>query len=70
MQIPAAPTWQALVFHAQELKNTTIKELFARDPGRFETMSIEAAGILCDVSKNLMTQKTLDLLVQLACECS
>ncbi len=70
MQTPTAPTWQTLVFHAQELKNTTIKELFAHDPGRFETMSMEAAGILCDVSKNLMTQKTLDLLVQLACACS
>jgi len=68
MKTAAATVWQALAFHAQELKNTTIKELFASDPGRFDAMSMEAAGILCDVSKNLMTQKTLDLLVQLARE--
>ena len=69
MQTTTAPSWQALAFHAQELKNTTMKELFACDGKRFETMSIEAAGILCDFSKNLMTEKTLDLLLQLAREC-
>jgi len=70
MQTDISPIWQALTFHGQELKNTAIKELFAGDVKRFETMSIEAAGILCDFSKNLMTEKTLDLLVQLAHACS
>ena len=70
MQTDISPIWQALTFHGQELKNTAIKELFAGDVKRFETMSIEAAGILCDFSKNLMTEKTLDLLVQLARACS
>ena len=60
---------QALAFHARELKNTTIKELFAADAQRFDTMSIEAAGILCDFSKNLMTEKTLGLLLELARGC-
>ncbi len=68
MQTTTAPSWQALAFHAQELKNTTMKELFACDGQRFEAMSIEAAGILCDFSKNLMTEKTLELLLQLARE--
>ncbi len=68
MQTPTAPSWQALSFHAQELNNTTIKKLFAGDGKRFEKMSLEAAGILCDFSKNLMTEKTLDLLLQLARE--
>ena len=69
MQTTTSPSWQALAYHAQELKNTIMKELFACDGQRFEAMSIEAAGILCDFSKNLMTEKTLDLLLQFAREC-
>jgi len=69
MQTDMSAIWQALAFHARELKNTTIKELFAADAQRFDSMSIEAAGILCDFSKNLMTEKTLGLLLELARGC-
>ena len=69
MQADMAATWQALAFHARELKNTTIKDLFAADARRFDAMSIEAAGLLCDFSKHLLTETTLALLIELAREC-
>jgi glucose-6-phosphate isomerase len=42
--------------------------LFARDPGRGERLTAEAAGIYLDYSKNRITGATLELLVRLAVE--
>ncbi len=66
MNLKNTPAWQAIEKHLQELKNTTIAELFRQDPQRFEKFSIEAAGIFLDYSKNLLTEKTLVLLIELA----
>jgi glucose-6-phosphate isomerase len=43
-----------------------LRELFARDPERGERMTVEAAGLYLDYSKNRVTDETLRLLVQLA----
>lgn len=43
-----------------------MRELFAKDPERFNKFSIEFGGILYDFSKNRITEETLDLLVSLA----
>jgi glucose-6-phosphate isomerase len=43
-----------------------MKDLFARDPGRAEAMSLEACGIHLDYSKNRVTAETLGLLRDLA----
>lgn len=43
-----------------------MRELFAKDPDRFNKFSIEFGGILYDFSKNRITEETLDLLVSLA----
>jgi glucose-6-phosphate isomerase len=60
--------WQTLERHVKQLQKTTIRELFREDPQRFEKFSIEAAGMLLDFSKNLMTEQTLSLLIKLANE--
>jgi glucose-6-phosphate isomerase len=45
-----------------------LRELFAADPGRGERLTVEAAGLFCDYSKNRVTDETLRLLVELAGE--
>lgn len=62
------PAWQALERHVKKLKTTHMKRLFQEDPRRFEKFSIQKAGILFDFSKNLLTEKTLNLLIKLANE--
>ena len=44
----------------------TIKELFAEDPARAETFSVEAAGWYLDYSKNRVDKATMKALVKLA----
>jgi len=58
--------WNALTAHHDKIKGTTIKELFAQDPGRGERLTAEFGGIFLDYSKNRVTDETLKLLVQLA----
>lgn len=61
-----SPAWQKLAAHQKQLETTTMRELFAKDPERFNKFSIEFGGILYDFSKNRITEETLDLLVSLA----
>jgi glucose-6-phosphate isomerase len=59
-------SWQALATHFEAIKDTHMKELFHEDSRRFEKLSIRFKDILVDYSKNRITGKTLDLLIQLA----
>src|SRR3954470_22032700 len=58
--------WKALAAHADELRATHLRELFAADPDRAERLTGEAAGLFLDYSKNRLTDETLRLLVDLA----
>lgn len=60
------PEWLALEAHLQELHTATLRELFARDPGRGERLGLEAEGVYLDYSKNRLTERTVQLLVALA----
>jgi len=60
--------WSALNEHFSEIEKIEMKALFAEDPERFNDFSIQFEDLLFDYSKNRITQKTLDLLVQLAHE--
>lgn len=62
-------TWPLLQAHAEEMKLAHMKELFRNDTGRFKKYSISEGDILFDYSKNIITEKTLQLLLQLAGEC-
>src|SRR6185503_3505780 len=62
------PAWKALDAHHRDLGAVHLRELFARDPGRGERLTAEAAGIYLDYSKNRMTGETLALLLRLAAE--
>ena len=58
--------WKALIQHFSEIENVQIKDLFALDKDRFQQFSATFEDIFLDYSKNRITTKTLDLLVQLA----
>jgi len=81
MALPTAPSilptdatqtkaWQALTEHYANLKDTkaTLKKWFAEDPQRAKNLTFELDQFHIDLSKNLATQETLDLLCDLAKE--
>ncbi len=61
--------WQQLQEHYQEMKSIHLKELFKEEENRFKKYSLAAPDIIWDYSKNIITDKTLQLLLQLAEEC-
>src|ERR1700761_7426062 len=60
------PAWKALSAHSQKIDRLHLRELFAQDPKRGERLTVEAAGLYLDYSKNRITDDTLALLLQLA----
>ncbi|MGN6609326.1 MAG: glucose-6-phosphate isomerase [Jatrophihabitans sp.] len=62
------PAWTALRAHADQLRGTTLRQLFDTDEGRGTRLTAEAVGIYLDYSKNRVTDETLQLLRQLATE--
>ena len=64
--IDQTPEWQALARHHQAIGDTHLRELFAADPGRGETMTCEAGDLYLDWSKQRVTDETVRLLVALA----
>ena len=64
--ITTTDEWQALARHAEDLAATDLRSLFAEDPGRGRRMTAEVGGIHLDWSKNLVTDRTIALLVALA----
>ena len=60
------PAFNALAEHHAELEPRHLRELFEADQGRGERLTAEGAGLFLDYSKNRITDKTLELLVQLA----
>ncbi len=58
--------WTALQTHYEQVRALHLRNLFADDPARGERMTVEAAGLFLDYSKNRITDDTLKLLLQLA----
>src|SRR3954447_14746152 len=58
--------WKALRTHYEEVRNLHLRDLFASDANRGERFTAEAAGIYLDYSKNRITDRTLELLFQVA----
>src|SRR5262245_56876344 len=57
--------WKALESHSKQVSNLHLRQLFAEDSKRGERMTLEAAGLYLDYSKNRITDETLKLLLQL-----
>jgi glucose-6-phosphate isomerase len=58
--------WSALAANYQQTSKLPLRKLFADDPKRGERLTLDAAGIYLDYSKNRVTDETMKLLVQLA----
>ncbi|MCW3116167.1 MAG: glucose-6-phosphate isomerase [Chitinophagaceae bacterium] len=58
--------WKLLQHHREELEAIRIRELFNNDPERFSKYSLQAGDIVFDYSKNIITDRTMQLLLQLA----
>ena len=57
--------WSALNAHAAATRGLHLRDLFAADPRRFASLSIEADGLLLDYSKQRITTETMRLLREL-----
>ncbi|MGW5517616.1 glucose-6-phosphate isomerase [Nocardia africana] len=60
------PVWRELDSHRGELVATSMRELFDRNARRGTEMSVEHDGVVLDYSKNLVTERTMGLLMRLA----
>src|SRR5689334_16348287 len=66
MLISQTPEWLALAAHHRDLAPPHLRERFAEDPGRGESMTAEVDGIFLDYWKHRLTGETIDLLAALA----
>jgi glucose-6-phosphate isomerase len=64
--LTSSPAWQALSKHREAIGSVHMRDLFAKDPGRFARFSTEACGIFLDYSKHRITDETMKLLFDLA----
>src|SRR5688572_20619017 len=61
--------WTALENHFKLFEQVKMKDLFFNDPDRFSSFSTQFEDILFDYSKNIVTQNTIEVLLDLAVEC-
>ena len=64
--LTSSAAWRALERHAETMAEVHLRDLFARDPGRFESFSLRLDDLLLDCSKNRITRETMGLLLDLA----
>jgi glucose-6-phosphate isomerase len=60
--------WKALSAHFKQVRELHLRDLFAQDAKRGERLTLQAAGLYLDYSKNRVTDETLKLLFELAAE--
>jgi glucose-6-phosphate isomerase len=61
--------WKQLKEHADWMSGAYMRKLFALDPERFQKLSLRFEDILFDYSKNIITEETIEILINLAKEC-
>ena len=60
------PAWRALESHLKQVRDLHLRDLFAKDPGRFNRFVRRFDDLLLDFSKNRITDETFRLLLDLA----
>ncbi len=66
LSLDQVPAWVALKTHSVQAQTWHLRNLFAVDPKRGERFTAEGVGLFFDYSKNLITDETLKLLLELA----
>jgi len=64
--ISASAEWAALSRHHDQIAATSLRELFAEDPGRGHELTLSVGDLYIDYSKHRVTRQTLALLLALA----
>ncbi|MFD6893070.1 glucose-6-phosphate isomerase [Rhodococcus sp. NPDC060086] len=64
--VTTLPQWRALEAHRDDVGSVHLRELFAADPGRVDSMTVAAADLMVDYSKHRITTRTEELLLDLA----
>jgi glucose-6-phosphate isomerase len=62
----SSPAWKSLREHYDAVAALSMRDLFAKDPGRFERFSLRWEEMLVDYSKHRITSETMALLLALA----
>lgn len=62
----ASAIWSFLKDHAQERPPADLRRMFADDPGRAARMTHRVGALTVDLSKHLVNEKTMELLLDLA----
>lgn len=62
-------TWKVLEEHFEEIGQSHMRDMFERDPERFEKFSLKLNDILFDYSKNIIDSRTMEYLHRLADDC-
>jgi len=65
----STPSWKALQAHYEAAKNIHVADLFKSDKNRFSNFSLYLDDLVFDYSKNIITEKTIQLLLQLTKDC-
>ncbi len=65
-RLDLTPAWRALTEHFGAVFELEMRDLFDRDDDRFSRFSVAAGPILFDYSKNRITERTVELLIELA----
>ena len=60
-----SPAWKALAAHHKKMSRKSMREMFHDDPKRFDKFSMQVDDLLLDYSKNIITEETLGLLLNL-----
>ncbi|MEI7934391.1 MAG: glucose-6-phosphate isomerase [Chlorobiaceae bacterium] len=66
MNLSQSAQWRALQAHKLEIGKLQMREMFREDSARFERFSIQWEGLMLDYSKNRITPRTMELLLDLA----
>jgi glucose-6-phosphate isomerase len=66
LRVADRPAWKGLQVNARKTRSLHLRDLFANDSERGQRLTAEAEGIYLDYSKNRVTDKTMQLLIQLA----
>jgi glucose-6-phosphate isomerase len=64
--LETSAAWKALTAHRDATGATHLRDLFARDAGRGGRITVKAAGLYLDYSKQRVDDETMRLLVALA----
>jgi glucose-6-phosphate isomerase len=67
-QLTQSSAWKKLESHFRDIRDQHLRALFAGDPARGTRMTVEAAGIFLDYSKQRISDETVSLLLELAKE--